>query len=124
MKDFLGSLVKHNFPTQHIKYACGYGSAVFKQANYQQDDKEQVIDALFVVEDSHAFHKENMRQNSGHYSFYTKRVPVGVTNWVNNSGSMIYFNPLIPMKKLNQQGDQRRFKYGVIQMDKAVKDLT
>lgn len=65
-----------------------------------------------------------MRQNSGHYSFYTKRVPPSVTNWVNNTGSKMYFNPLIPMRKLQLPNDQRRFKYGVISVDNAVHDLT
>jgi hypothetical protein len=51
-------------------------------------------------------------------------VPVGVTNWVNNSGSMMYFNPLIPMRSLNLKDDQRRFKYGVISLENAIKDLT
>jgi hypothetical protein len=38
MKDFLGHLVKNNFPAHRIKYAFGYGSSVFKQANYHIDD--------------------------------------------------------------------------------------
>lgn len=52
----LESLVKSNFPHQHIRFALGYGSAVFKQANYEQHNKDQVIDMLFLVDDTLAFH--------------------------------------------------------------------
>jgi hypothetical protein len=47
---------------------------------------------------------------------------------VQNSGSNIYFNPLIPMKTFKDEAgnnliDQRKFKYGVIGLDKAKSDL-
>jgi hypothetical protein len=38
MKTFLSNIVRHNFPHHHVKYALGYGSAVFHQDNYQIDD--------------------------------------------------------------------------------------
>ena len=66
--------------------------------------------------------------NYHHYSYYTKRLPLSVTDWVQNSGSNIYFNPLIPMKTFKDEAgnnliDQRKFKYGVIGLDKAKSDL-
>ena len=69
-----------------------------------------------------------MTRNYHHYSYYTKRLPLSVTNWVQKTGSNIYFNPLIPMKTFkNEDGrnlnDQRKFKYGVIGLDKAKSDL-
>jgi len=69
-----------------------------------------------MVDDTYKFHKENMTANYHHYSYYTKRLPVSVTDWVQNSGSKLYFNPLIPMTtfKAGEPGDKRRFKYGVI----------
>ncbi len=82
MKDFLSQLVKSNFPAKRVKFALGYGSAVFKQANYHMDDKEQVIDCILMVDDTYKFHEENMSLNYGHYSYYTKRLPVSVTDWV------------------------------------------
>ncbi len=53
MKNFLNTLVKHNFPAVRVKYAFGYGSAVFKQANYHLDDKDQVIDCILIVDDTY-----------------------------------------------------------------------
>ncbi len=77
-----------------------------------------MIDAILVVDDTYKFHEENIKLNLHHYSYYTKRVPVSVTNWVQNSGSQIYFNPLIPMKTFkHSEHDQRRFKYGVIGLE-------
>lgn len=38
MKEFLSHIVVKNFPAKHVKYAFGYGSAVFKQSNYHIDD--------------------------------------------------------------------------------------
>ncbi len=62
-----------------------------------------MIDALLIVDDTQKFHKENMTRNYHHYSYYTKRLPLSVTNWVQNTGSNIYFNPLIPMKTFKNE---------------------
>ena len=111
-------------------HAFGYGSAVFKQANYNVDTPDQVIDVILVVDDSTQFHSKNFKANSGHYSGWTKRLPLSITSeLVQRGGSKIYFNTLIPLKTFKcsymdseEKGelveqlskDQRRFKYGVI----------
>lgn len=124
----LEELVRSNFPIEHIRYALGYGSAVFKQANYDQQNKDQVIDMIFVVDDTFAFHSKNLKANHKHYSWFATRLPPGMTDAVNNAGSHLYFNPLIPLRSLNgvhdKTGDQRKIKYGVIGLDKAIADLT
>lgn len=51
MKTFLNDLIHNNFPFQRVKYAVGYGSGVFKQANYGSQQK-CVIDMLLFVDDS------------------------------------------------------------------------
>ncbi|CDW81185.1 UNKNOWN [Stylonychia lemnae] len=97
-----------------------------RQTYYQKD---QVIDMILIVDDTYKFHEENMNtDNHSHYSFYTKRLPVGVTNAINNGGSCIYFNPLIPIKTFKNQYDPsakdlRKIKYGVISTENAVNDL-
>eukprot|EP00347_Sterkiella_histriomuscorum_P008238 403345852 len=108
--------------------------------------KDQVIDMILIVDDTYKFHKENMnfQNNDKHYSFFTKRLPLKVTDMVNNSGSFIYFNPLIPFKNFphhelpnaqntyndqnensnqEQAKDLRKIKYGIISVEKAVQDL-
>jgi len=73
---------------------------------------------LLVVEDTKVFHEENMSLNYKHYSYFAKRMPLNITNRVQNGiGSALYFNPLIPLR--NFEGfttvqDGRKLKYGVI----------
>jgi len=62
MKGFLQQLLKSNFPvseTGKIVHAFGYGSAVFKQANYNVDASDCVIDLILVVDDAQQFHDRN-----------------------------------------------------------------
>ena len=140
MERFLRKLIQHNFPADTISHAFGYGSAVFQQANYNIDKPNQVIDLIFIVNDTHEFHKGNFSFNYSHYSGIPKRLPLGVTsNFVNRIGSKFYFNPLIPLSKMKNtydqsvtdsefiselRKDQRKIKYGVIHKEDALKDLT
>tara|TARA_B110000285_G_C14939267_1_gene521183 strand:+ start:620 stop:886 length:267 start_codon:yes stop_codon:yes gene_type:complete len=87
---------------------------------------------ILIVDDAEEFHKENFDQNNKHYSGFSKRLPLSVTsNFVQRSGSKLYFNPLIPLKtfKSNENpdlfsNDARRLKYGIIQKEDAIEDLT
>ena len=129
MKPLLRTLIEGHFPKEHVKCAIGYGSAVFKQANYEQSNRDQVIDILLIVDDTEAFHKKNMdSQNYRHYSYWAKRMPIQVTNnLVQNRGSKLYFNPLIPLNSfegVTTSDDHRRIKYGTISEENAVEDLT
>ena len=84
---------------------------------------------ILLVDDTYQFHEENLKQNRHHYSFFAKRLPLFITNKVQSTGSQIYFNPLIPMKTFQHEeslikDDLRKLKYGVIQLDNAIADLT
>lgn len=48
--------------------AYGYGSGVFKQAGYN-DNEEVQLDLIFIVEDIKKWHLENMKKNPNDYSF-------------------------------------------------------
>ena len=75
------------------------------------------------MDDTRRFHELNMDMNPRHYSGFTKRLSLSATDWVQNSGSMIYFNPLIPMKSFQLDSDMRKLKYGVIGLEQAIIDL-
>ena len=65
--------------------------------------------------------------NYNHYSYWAKRLPLDITNSVQMAGTGLYFNPLIPLKdfkQINYAEDTRKIKYGVIQIDKAIADLS
>ena len=137
--------MKYNFPaSEHICHAFGYGSAVFKQANYNLKAADQVIDLILIVDSAEEFHEKNFGHNYKHYSGLSKRLPLGVTSGaVQRSGSKMYFNPLIPFnsfkctyggevgdgtserEEMSQllRNDQRKLKYGIIQKDDAIEDL-
>ena len=83
---------------------------------------------LLVVDDTHKFHCANMNsKNYSHYSYFAKRMPLEITNSnVQNMGSHLFFNPLIPLNSFNDltaDDDKRRIKYGVISEENAIKDL-
>ena len=94
-----------------------------------------MIDAIFIAQDPKEFHCENFDKNYSHYSFLSKRLPLAVTHSVvQRKGSQLYFNPLIPLKTFSEEGatgefeeglrqDQRKFKYGVIAKEDALRDL-
>ena len=54
-----------------VRAAYGYGSGVFQQSGYQQNDHPQ-IDFIFVVEDLKKWHLENMKRNPKDYSWFGK----------------------------------------------------
>ena len=66
--------------------------------------------------------------NYKHYSYWAKRMPLGLTNnLVQDCGSQIYFNPLIPLgsfEGVTGADDKRRIKYGTISEANAIDDLT
>ncbi len=78
-----------------MQHAFGYGSAVFSQARYKQQKKDQVVDMILVVDDTTLFHEENLSLNYSHYSGWAKRLPTTVTSSINNGYSGFYFNPNI-----------------------------
>ncbi|XP_012564290.2 phosphatidate cytidylyltransferase, mitochondrial [Hydra vulgaris] len=98
-----------------ILYGCAYGSGVFKQ-NGHTSVKNNMIDFIFVVENSLLWHQQNLLKYPHHYSF----VRYFGTNFVSflnkNYGAKVYFNTLIEF-------DKSLIKYGVIEIKDFVKDL-
>lgn len=81
-----------------------------------------------MVDDTLQFHEKNMSgDNYRHYSYWAKRMPLSLTDsLVQNSGSQIYFNPLIPLSSFDgvtTVDDKRRIKYGIISEANAINDL-
>lgn len=99
-----------------IDFAFGYGSGVFQQAGYDNTNELPQIDLIFGVTDPVLFHKVNIKQNPHHYS----SMKLFGSEWIatiQDFGAGIYFNPFAEI-------NGRQVKYGVVSMDKLLKDLS
>lgn len=60
--------ILEQFP-EGIQMAFAYGSGVFKQQGQSDTQvKKNMIDLIFVVDDSYKWHHKNIKQNKNHYS--------------------------------------------------------
>lgn len=114
MRERLRALLwKFNAP---IKYAFAYGSGVFSQGKASDDRKPQV-DLIFGVSYTEHWHSLNMRQHPEHYSSL-RWLGSGAVSYVQESlGAGLYFNPYVEM-------DGLKIKYGVVNMDTMLGDLS
>jgi len=97
-----------------VKSIIGYGSAIKKQAN--DDDSEKQIDLIIGVEDEIFWHRLNNMLNPEDYS--KKGIDLMLKhpklfNW----GTAINFLTYLPYKN-------NSFKIGIVEYDKLIEDLT
>ena len=111
--------ILNQFPFRNIKFAFAYGSGVFEQLNNKTSD-QQMIDFVFVVDDSVRFHTENLKQNGTHYSFLKWLGPHFISYIQNDLGAACYYNTLVQIKIDHQM---HLIKYGVISEKALVRDL-
>lgn len=107
------STVLSEFPA--VTMAFAYGSGVFTQLD-NASSGHNMLDFLFVVDNSLEWHKENLKQNSHHYSFVRVLGPKLITRLQEDFGASIYYNTLIQWKG-------RLIKYGVINRKTFLGDL-
>lgn len=100
-----------------IQMAFAYGSGVFKQEGQSDAQvKGNMIDLIFVVDDSYSWHYKNMKQNGKHYSFLKFLGAKQVSNIQEKYGAAVYFNTKV-------QCAGREIKYGVISTKQLITDL-
>ena len=114
------------FPHERIKFAFAYGSGVFKQLNNDKPDAN-MIDFVFVVDDSLKFHMENLKLNASHYSFLKHLGPYYLSKIQNEFAAGCYYNTLVPVKVDNNEilgsNNIQLIKYGVMSEEALVRDL-
>lgn len=98
-----------------VRYAFGYGSGVFQQSGYTKGVDKPQIDLILGVSHSTHFHSLNMRQNPQQYSSLRYFGSSFVSKF-QEVGAGIYFNPFAEI-------NGHEVKYGVISMEKLLKDL-
>lgn len=101
------------FPAQYFEYCFAYGSGVFQQAG--RTDRA-MVDLIFVVNNTHKFHCENLATNPDHYSSIRFLGPSIVSTVQTSFGSNVYFNTNVMVGDL-------KFKYGVIDVKNFRQDL-
>lgn len=113
--DQYGAILEQ-FP-EGIQMAFAYGSGVFKQEG-QSDAQvnKNMIDLIFVVDDSYRWHQKNIRQNRSHYSFLKYFGAKQIANFQEKYGAAVYFNTKV-------QCAGREIKYGVISTKQLITDL-
>ena len=100
-----------------IEVAIGYGSGVFEQAGYNVPHTEKPqIDMILGVNNPEEFHRNNLIQNPNHYSMM-KYLGSSKLSKFQDIGAGLYFNPFTEI--LGHQ-----VKYGIVSMDKLLKDLS
>lgn len=98
-----------------IRFACGYGSGVFKQASYGKD-AQPMLDLILGVTHTQHWHSLNINQNRNHYSAAARLGSWTVAKLQDNFGASVYYNTHVEVAG-------RKIKYGVVQMDRLVRDL-
>ncbi|KAI8923985.1 mitochondrial matrix Mmp37-domain-containing protein [Entophlyctis helioformis] len=115
-----------------VRFALAYGSGVYQQQGYSVSSSSSssssspsssapsgskpMIDFIFGVTHPEHWHSLNIRQNRHHYSSLAGLGSGTVAQIQDSFGAGIYFNPDIDI-------DGARVKYGVIKIDRLIKDL-
>ena len=100
---------------QNPDFAMAYGSGVFKQEGYKEDEKP-MIDMVFGVRDTKDWHYTNKLINGDDYSTLMRFMPSFILERVQKAGAGIYYHPYVP------RGDIE-IKYGVISRQDIIDDL-
>ena len=96
-----------------IDFALGYGSGVFEQAGYL--GKKPQIDLIFGCYDPLKFHEVNLRKNPYHYSGMRYFGSHAIAK-LQEVAAGVYFNPFATISG-------HEVKYGVVSMDRLLRDL-
>ena len=90
-----------------------------------------MIDLLLTVSDSISFHTQNLQRYPNHYSALARLCGPKFCNGLQRSercGAGVFFNPLVDSpaaaSDVNDARRGRKIKYGVIQIDDLINDLT
>eukprot|EP00124_Ichthyophonus_hoferi_P005578 Ihof_evm2s848 gene=Ihof_evmTU2s848 len=88
----LATTILGRFPP--VEFAFAYGSGISAQAGNR--GKGNMLDLVFAVEDSAAWHHSNMLRNSDDYSFLRHGGGGFLAKFQDVGGAHIYYNTLVP----------------------------
>jgi translocator assembly and maintenance protein 41 len=96
-------------------FAVAYGSGVFAQEGYSDQDKP-MIDFIFGVNDPQDWHRHNLETNTKDYSLMVRLLGHNFINFLQQKACKIYYNPYVKF-------EDSTIKYGVISLDDMVRDF-
>lgn len=96
-------------------FAMAYGSGVFQQEGYTEDEKP-MVDIVMAVDDPEKWHRDNLLRNPEDYSAFARKAGPKFVAWFQEKAAGLYYNPFV-----NFEGQQ--VKYGVISTKRLVSDL-
>lgn len=94
-------------------------SSVFRYGSRKEGEKVKgsMVDHIFSVPSIRKFHEKNIRENCTDYSNITRLLGINFIERLQKMGAGIFYHPFVKF------GDDI-IKYGVIQEDELIKDLT
>ncbi|GAA5882178.1 hypothetical protein JCM3774_005455 [Rhodotorula dairenensis] len=100
-----------------IRYAFAYGSGVFQQKGYTNEDKP-LLDFVFAVSHPSHWHAINMQQHPDHYSLPMRLLGSNAVAWMQEKGlgAGVWFN-------VDVEINGKSLKYGIISVDALCRDL-
>jgi translocator assembly and maintenance protein 41 len=107
-----------------VEYAFAYGSGAVEQIGYNYavaSEELPMLDLVFVVDDSAAWHAENMQINAEHYSTLFSMSPTMIARIQDDYGAGMWYNPYVRMG--TSRYPNRLMKYGVISKTNFIADL-
>lgn len=110
--------ILENFPQENLTFSFGYGSGVFSQSLIHEKH-EGMLDMIFVVNDAHEFHKQNMEQNPHHYAPWLRHSGPRTANRMQRN--FIFQDACVLFHVVD---DPVPMKYGVVHQDDILRDLT
>ncbi|MCL4135959.1 UNVERIFIED_CONTAM: hypothetical protein GTU68_060973 [Idotea baltica] len=114
MVNIYSEILKNVFPKGYCM-VFAYGSSVFKQLGHVSA-KNTMMDFILAVEDPVEWHRENLIQNSSHYSSLKYGGPEYISRIQDKFGAKVYFNTLVPTYA-------GLIKYGVVSKENLISDL-
>lgn len=121
----LAELIDTTFPPNELVFAFGYGSGVFSQALQEEDPSQAgMLDLILVVRDAESFHWANELQNPNHYATWIRtldycqgQLAAGLQRrFLHGQDGKVLFHVV--------DDGPLPLKYGVIQYEDFVQDLT
>lgn len=79
-----------------IRYAFAYGSGVFEQDGYNQEEKP-MLDFMFAVTHADHWHSINMNQFPGHYPLHARALGSSYVSRIEDISPGVWFNTHVPM---------------------------